>query len=235
MSLKHCGTNWTGYDKLHSVILVAVDNWISAPRREVSLVHVLNIGLWPRQCMCRAAQRRLHMEQGLLLGVPPLCTQGSLQPSISFIYPSGLCEWSSVWCRIIYLNRSSKAIESQEQILHCPGPEQAVCEVLFLESGFVSAALPLHVLRDVQLLQYFVCVLEEGCSAWEWESPVTEPRLILNTSGLFSCCCHWFLAWPWASSSAHWSEQVILHTGPSNPMGMLQASSRNSSKITMWG
>lgn len=170
MSLKHCGTNWTGYDKLHSVILVAVDNWISTPRLEVSLIHVRSVGLRPQQCVCRAAQQRLCVEQGLLLGVPPVCTRGSLQPSISFIYPSGLYECSSAWCGIIHLNRSSKEVESQEEILRCPGPERAVGEVLLLGSGFVSAALPLHVLRIVQLLQYFVCVLEEeGCCPWEWE------------------------------------------------------------------
>lgn len=32
MSLTDFGTNWTEYDKLHSVILVAADNWISPSR-----------------------------------------------------------------------------------------------------------------------------------------------------------------------------------------------------------
>lgn len=188
MSLKNCGTNWTGYDKLHSVILVAVDNWIPPPRHEVSLFHVLRVKIllpatevqvWRGSSVDSAVTGETPClslccpEQGLPSNIPMWAAVWQFAANYKLHLPFGAV-WILVcliWNHLFVYVQQGSRIKGQPFLLSWTRPGYQWCPVLVIWFCVYSASSTCDELCSFSNTSY---ALEKGgYCAWQWGSPVT--------------------------------------------------------------
>lgn len=148
-----------------------------------------------------------HPKPGLPLGALPwanvsVCSQVKTSFTLQGCVNSQLFNTG-----VIHLYRSIIVMEAKGQVFHCPGPERSVGKWYSCD---LALSVPFFLYMCYKLCSFNTCLCTRRglLRLTRREASDFESELTLKTSGLHSCCCHWFLVWLRAGNSAHWSEQA---------------------------